>query len=114
MSDTGRQSFTDKVGAAVKPDSHNQTTRMFRTGTCRYSEHGPFAPGMFPCEEQAGFSFHTGPTCNEPEPGRKQSGYREAVYPAYTNRGAVTEHKGSEQGMSLALASHGAQELMDR
>ena len=26
MSDTGRQSFTDKVGAAVKPDSQKSTT----------------------------------------------------------------------------------------
>ncbi|KAH9839331.1 heat shock protein 9/12-domain-containing protein [Rhodofomes roseus] len=29
MSDTGRQSFTDKVGAAVKPDSEKSTTEHF-------------------------------------------------------------------------------------
>ena len=29
MSDAGRQSFTDKVGAAVKPDSEKTTTEHF-------------------------------------------------------------------------------------
>ncbi|ESK94583.1 12 kda heat shock protein (glucose and lipid-regulated protein) [Moniliophthora roreri MCA 2997] len=29
MSDTGRQSFTDKAGAALKPDSQKSTTEHF-------------------------------------------------------------------------------------
>jgi len=29
MSDAGRQSFTDKIGAAVKPDSEKSTTEHF-------------------------------------------------------------------------------------
>ncbi|KAF7294796.1 hypothetical protein MIND_01017300 [Mycena indigotica] len=29
MSDTGRQSFTDKAGAALKPDSQKTTTEQF-------------------------------------------------------------------------------------
>ncbi|EIM82986.1 uncharacterized protein STEHIDRAFT_64404 [Stereum hirsutum FP-91666 SS1] len=29
MSDTGRQSFTDKAGSALKPDSQKSTTEQF-------------------------------------------------------------------------------------